>query len=398
MEHVNVQGRLPAENPSVEESENIGTKRLNFPGLDGLRAVAVLLVVVAHGSVRLWPREAVIRAGWVGVQIFFVLSGFLITYLLLAEKQRTGKISLRDFYIRRGLRIWPLYYAMLLLYAFVLPRFDSTAFSNVFVSVDTAEWPVYRDALWPHFVFLQNYLTSAAEVRLGLGVYWSLAVEEHFYLAWPMVVILFPRRALPWLLGLTIVGSSLLFTLTNLGIVTAVSRSSETTHNNLFAIAAGCLIGYVWVFHGSRITGFSSGLLRFAGWIAWLAIALVFVDGVSGLERNLIPGPGVVARLLVVAAAVALIVQVIARPDGGRETLLGHDYAVHIGRVSFGIYLTHPLVLGFFARSGRLWSSSLLGATAAMLVFAWLSIVVADVMYRRFEAPILKVKKRFQRF
>ncbi len=388
----------PASGPSTATAISTGSNRTYFPALDGIRAIAVMIVVVAHGSVRLWPQDVRLRSGWVGVQIFFVLSGFLITYLLLAEKQRTSRISLKDFYIRRGLRIWPLYYGMLALYAFVLPRLDSTSFSGVFIGIDSPDFEGYRSALWPHVVFLQNYLVDVADVRLGLGVYWSLAVEEHFYLVWPLLVVLFSRKALPWLLGLTVVGSAASSILYDLRVLPFQPGYGELTHNNLFAIAAGCLVGYAWAFHAETITALGNRAVRSASAVAWIIIGLVVVNGSAMVDLTLIPGPNTVAKLLVVASSAILIVGIISRPTDHKFRLLSLPHTVHIGRISYGIYLTHALVLGAFARSASLWNDSVLGAVAGMVIFAWLAVVVADFIYRRFEAPILLVKKRFQRF
>lgn len=358
-----------------------------------------MIVVVAHGSIRLWPKGAWLRSGWVGVQIFFVLSGFLITYLMLAEKQRTQKISLKDFYIRRALRIWPLYYFMLGMYAFVLPRLDQASFSGVFVGREAEEWGAYRDNLWPHAVFLQNYLVEVSDVRIGLGVYWSLAVEEHFYLVWPLVVTVVGTRLLPWLLGLAILASAGSSWLTDLNIVPRTPGYGELTHNNVFPIAIGCLVGYVWAFHADWVRGINSRLLAAGAIGSWLVVVMVLVDDFSRVETELVPGPFTVSKILIAAASGVLILRVIARPPDDRYVVLSHPFAVHIGKVSFGIYLTHVLVLGMFARSARSWGTgSTVGAIAAMVIFAWLSVVVADLVYRRIESPILTLKHRFQRF
>lgn len=155
--------------------------RGRLPGLDGLRAVAVLLVIFHHlcsqGTFAGWPAVAdVLKRGSFGVQIFFVLSGFLITWLLLGEDARHGQIALGRFYVRRALRILPpalLYLAVM----FVLTLAGVFAIGR-------------RDFLYSLF-FIRNAYGVGGDPQLAH--YWSLAVEEQFYLVWPVVVALASR-------------------------------------------------------------------------------------------------------------------------------------------------------------------------------------------------------------
>jgi peptidoglycan/LPS O-acetylase OafA/YrhL len=132
------QGQLASEELRPGEEPDGSYHRRRFLALDGLRGVAVLLVVLAHGTQvhgsqeRLLPETLKFNGGWIGVVVFFVLSGFLITHLLLEERTRTGGISLSKFYLRRALRIWPLYFAVLGVYVFVLPLFDSGNFGSIY--------------------------------------------------------------------------------------------------------------------------------------------------------------------------------------------------------------------------------------------------------------------------
>ena len=148
-----------------------------LPGLDGLRAIAVALVVFHHlcsqGTLASWPRlAAALKHGSFGVQVFFVLSGFLITWLLLREEQRSGTIDLRRFYFRRSLRILPPAFfflgMMLLLTVFGLVSIGS------------------RDFLFS-FLFIRNAYGPGGSPEVAH--FWSLAVEEQFYLTWPFFML-----------------------------------------------------------------------------------------------------------------------------------------------------------------------------------------------------------------
>src|SRR5687768_5068106 len=148
-------------------------------GLDGLRAVAVAGVVWHHSYSGL-DALPMMRHGFLGVDLFFVLSGFLITTLLLREQQRSGRISLRHFYMRRALRIFPLYYAVLI----ALTAYFAAA-------ADSAQRARYFSELPYHAAYLSNWIDS----ETMLSITWSLSTEEQFYLLWPLLLIALGRRS-----------------------------------------------------------------------------------------------------------------------------------------------------------------------------------------------------------
>ncbi len=170
-----------------------------IPGLDGLRGVAILGVLGFHfsnesGFARIFKP---FHVGWIGVDLFFVISGFLITGILLDARNAPKYFS--NFYARRALRIFPLYYvfllAMLLIYKIsgnrIIPHLDRTV------------------ATWPWWVFYgANYLVARRGwIFPAMGLFWSLAVEEHFYLCWPTVIRFIRPRLLPWIIYALIAGS-----------------------------------------------------------------------------------------------------------------------------------------------------------------------------------------------
>ena len=163
----------------------------NFSALDGLRAVSVLAVIWSHASGV--HDLALLNQGRRGVDFFFAISGFLITTLLLREHSRSGGISLRDFYFRRTLRIFPLYYAVLCLYCVL-------AFLTLSGKPKGAE---FWNNLPAFLTYTSNWFVSADHAGDGVTFYfaWSLATEEQFYLFWPplMVLALYAvRRSGPW--------------------------------------------------------------------------------------------------------------------------------------------------------------------------------------------------------
>jgi peptidoglycan/LPS O-acetylase OafA/YrhL len=177
--------------------------KAHLPALDGVRGLAILVVLVHNLSVftahetlldRLWT--VVVESGWVGVQLFFVLSGFLITGILLDDAgDPAARRPIRTFYVRRMLRIAPLYYVLLVAYFLVAPRI-----------VPSLARPL-REVVW-YWLYLSNWSVLVYESLPGLGHVWSLAVEEQFYLAWPWIAGRASRRAFAWICA-TIVAAAL---------------------------------------------------------------------------------------------------------------------------------------------------------------------------------------------
>src|SRR5207249_4391562 len=148
--------------------------------LDAVRGVAILLVIF-HNESGLFPSlhlERLFANGWMGVDLFFVLSGFLITGILVDTKQSAGYFT--NFYARRCLRIWPLYYSLIFFMFLVVPFLRPSEAHTVFDR--SSPW-------WAYPLFLQNFLIPIPSMGTGpLAVTWSLAIEEQFYLVWPWVV------------------------------------------------------------------------------------------------------------------------------------------------------------------------------------------------------------------
>jgi peptidoglycan/LPS O-acetylase OafA/YrhL len=151
-----------------------------FPELDAIRGLAVLLVLIHNTDI--YPQLHlgwIVDNGWMGVDLFFVLSGFLITGILLDTKQ--SKRYFLNFYMRRCFRIWPLYYSTLIFLFIIIPLLFPSQAHSIFDS-RSSPW-------WAYPLFLQNYLVPVPTAATGpLGVTWSLGVEEQFYLVWPIVV------------------------------------------------------------------------------------------------------------------------------------------------------------------------------------------------------------------
>lgn len=349
-----------------------------IPQFDGLRGVAILLVLIGHsGFLEALPHLRSLEYTRFGVDLFFVLSGFLITGILLDAKG--SEHYFRNFYARRVLRIWPLYYIILFLAFVVTPMLA----------------PSTRPAagVWPAFIFyVQNIaLVHRDTYPFGLGATWSLAVEEQFYLTWPLLVFLLKRRALAFV-SVSLVFVSLSLRLGGYFQDAPSGFVHQLTLSRLDAIAFGTLAA-LWL-RSPRCT-----LTR------WLTRAYQFVTlGVTGviLTRTLMHRNSSIVGYTFLAIAFTGLLGLSLVSDA-RSSVLGRTLSArwlrYIGKTSYGIYLIHyPIFLlwaRLIARQNFLPSNpvarNLLGFAGQML----LAILAASISWRFFEKPILQLKERF---
>jgi peptidoglycan/LPS O-acetylase OafA/YrhL len=342
------------------------------PQLDGLRGIAILFVMLHHLRALVGRELGLIQpladAGWIGVDIFFGISGFLITRILLDSRDQPH--YWRNFYVRRGLRIIPLYYGVLTL--IFLPR--------LLVSRLPAE--ALPSPLW-FYGFLSNfwYAAKPASTDLALEVTWSLSVEEQFYLVWPLLVSRFSRRMLSVLL-LGIVAAGPCFR----GLLATDPQTLCHTLCRMDGLAFGCLAAIAPIDRLKRLGVFAGaawGVLLSGVWLGWF--------------RDHAPAIPTIAYAIIPATAVLTIASVLRTPAGALARVLAWRPLMWIGRVSFGLYLLHPLCFNIagqvtdpLLRNGAMsnWAADSLVAGLAVT----LSAVAAWVSFTLFEARILAWK------
>jgi peptidoglycan/LPS O-acetylase OafA/YrhL len=292
-------------------------KRL--PQLDGIRGIAILLVILHNetGKYPFFGLDRVFANGWMGVDLFFVLSGFLITGILLDTKESAGYF--KNFYARRCLRIWPLYYASLLLMFGIIPVLLPAHRHTIFMR--SSPW-------WAFLLFIQNFLISAPARATGLlGVTWSLAIEEQFYLVWPLVVRFCSIPVLRWIaLSVVCLSPVLRLFLSSMGV-----DLYANTFSRLDGLMAGALVAIV-----IRATAFVPSRFLRAAWLALcLATPLAFVTEAFH------------ARWIVFSmSAVASVSLVYLSLYSGRRWLHGvlqNRFLVYTGTISYGLYLLHKI-------------------------------------------------------
>lgn len=337
-----------------------------FGSLDGLRALSILGVLWHHSGTPGDRGATILNRGFLGVDLFFVISGFLIVTLLLRERRRTGTISLRGFYARRSLRIFPPYYLMLAIVA----------------GIELLHPGKSSQAIWHDLPYAASYVANFVTMQSLLAITWSLATEEQFYLLAPTALRLMPRL-FPWIV---VPIAYLLLSALPFGVLPWLRTPvffRETTYG---PILLGVLLAHV--LDDPRSYRWAS---RWLGW-RWSPL----LTGGILLLTMCQPTPDVAGwpRILIHFAMVLLVASCVVREDHVLRPLLAFWPVRRVGAVSYGIYLFHHLVLWVVTVAlARVGIASSLALFAGVTLGTW---AVAEVSYRGYEARFLALKTRFE--
>jgi peptidoglycan/LPS O-acetylase OafA/YrhL len=365
-----------------------------FPNLNGLRFVAAFMVLVAHlewvkkieGVANVASLKSVNSLGDYGVSLFFVLSGFLITYLLLQEKQRTGGVSVRKFYVRRILRIWPLYFLTILLAFFILPPL---------ISLKGLELPL-SDATYYYKLFLFLFLMANVAYSLFPMVpfaspLWSVGVEEQFYLLWPHVIKKTGRNFPKIMIILIVLMVSMRIAA---GVAYHFDRDSTLyyrlyhllKHFRIQNMALGGLGAYI--VH-EKIEKLHNLICHRR--VERINLLLLFTALIGGIRFSVVNNE-VFALMFVI-----LIVNVATNP----KTILHLEGRIfrYLGKISYGIYIYQLLALKLaFIIVSRTTGFDFLFFGQGFYYFLGISLtlLLALVSYELFEKHLLRYKGRFE--
>lgn len=349
-------------------------KLSHLPVLDGIRGIAALMVMVFHywqgnGFDRLGIPARVSKIavfGQTGVDLFFVLSGFLITRILISTREQPHYF--RNFYGRRALRILPLYYLFLVIYFFVTPLLQGNSVES-FVKT------------WWYWFYLQNVpdtftqLTSAGPLH-----YWSLAVEEHFYMVWPLLVFFAPVRLLSrWSVG--IIGAAIViralfvfgfkisvfyFTLCRMdalafgALLACLEATNRLGNSKKIIVLLLIIFSPLLVFTWTRLSGSAADLLQV---LKYSFVGLIYF-GILGLL-------------------------VLYKDSNWINRLFGNRFLRWVGKISYGIYVYHGLCFSFVDKIRFL-------PPALNLVFCFVAaLLISWISFRFFETPFLRQKRFF---
>ena len=379
-----------------------GLSRMPYlPGLDGLRAIAVVAVMLYHAN------HGWLEGGFLGVEVFFVISGYLITLLLIGEHERTGAVDLRQFWFRRFRRLLPALFVMMALVAVYI----------------TVAFPETREATRGDFVGGASYFSNwyqiwvgqsytASEAFVPLRHLWSLAVEEQFYVVWPLVMLAFLRRSRGRLpaVGLQLIGASVLIAvvvaiLYTPGVVGSCAieykagtwnifgrciSANDTLYLSSFSRAGGLMLGagfaMLW-----RPMAIMRGPLRDKGkrldvLAAAALLVLVGFFATMYLEKGREYNPWLFRGGMFLTGVLTLVLIAAASHQGAATgRLLGNKLFVWIGTRSYGLYLYHWPVYQIIRKQANI------EMTIAEMVLAMLiTVPITEASYRFIESPIRK--------
>ncbi len=352
--------------------------KIYLPGLNGIRAIAALAVVFSHINNRLdyfkLPKNRLLDLANFGVTIFFTLSGFLITYLLLKEKEKTGTINIKKFYIRRILRIWPLYFIYLLIVIF-------------FNGITSVQWPILFVLLMiPN---LRNSFFGITNIALGsnnltymVGHYWSLGVEEQFYVFWPWII----KKSKKLLLFLILFPLVYLFIKVVLRLFHAPAGIITFFNYTRFGcLAIGGLGAYLFFNNSSKFHyWFTKKPLEISAWLLLIIVAFNKFHITSIIDHEII-------------AVVTLIIIINQICNPKKIINLENKVLDFLGKISFGLYVYNPLVIYLmafiinpFEIENVLFKQVLIYITVVPVV-----ILIAYLSFNYFEQLFLKLKYNY---
>ena len=346
-----------------------------IPSLDGIRAVAVLIVFLSHAGVKFVP-------GGFGVTVFFFLSGYLITTLLRREHDRTNRIDFKKFYMRRVLRILPPFYLVLFL----------AVGASWLVGIYSEFSPKQLEAFLSQFFHYSNYHNvqyGNQYMALGTEVYWSLAVEEHFYLLFPLLYMLLRRFKLgPSQQACVFLGLCMLVLLWRcllvFGMGAVYERVFFATDTRIDSILFGCAMAVAGNPAMGQDRQIPERVLKYIllplGFAMLLATLLFRVDYLRDTFRYSIQG----------VALYPIFIAAIRFPEWGLFKVLNWNWVRFVGVLSYSLYLVHFVVI-------KVLNTTMpgLGFVATGVVSLAISLVISYGIYRLAEIPAAKLKRKF---
>lgn len=366
-----------------------------FSGLNGLRFFAAIAVVITHvelikhqsGFSDIWKNnKLVFELGSLGVIFFFVLSGFLITYLLLQEKKLTQTIAVKKFYLRRILRIWPLYYLIVLLGFLVLPHlhFMDNPYLNRFMGNN------YGANFVLYLLFLPNLAFSIFAAVPHIGQTWSIGVEEQFYLLWPLIVKYSKNtlRVLLTVIGILVVLKMFVLfmcrQLPDSAVLKVIKPFLAMTKMESMAIGG---IGAYYLFNGNERIKLVFNNVVLLGSFAAIVFLVYFTPQV------------IQDGMYLVYSVLFLIIILNVSSNPNCIIKLENKWFRVLGNISYGIYMYHLIVIaavfGILKQIGFVINDGFISQFIVYSLTIVFTVIISWISYSYFEKWFLNLKHRF---
>ena len=366
-----------------------------LPSLNGLRFFAALCVVITHIELikgyyslpNIWQNQNIKELGSLGVIFFFVLSGFLITYLMQEEKKLKGSFSLKNFYLRRVFRILPLYYLVVFLGFVLVFNWDLIKISSQFETANENYWSY----LLMYLFLIPNFTLGAFNSSFPhIGQLWSIGVEEHFYLVWPFVFIFSKRNLLKsmvlFFITVLVIKTSvwLYFRFSENDVSTVIFWSKTLATEKLECMSIGGIFSFFFFNHEKQVKSFFSSSL-----ITLISVLFIFI-GINFTPPILQDGMHVVySFLFVFIIANSMSNSILIK-------LFEFKFFNYLGQISFGIYVYHLIIVTAVISILSEFNLDSISFNLLAYLFSLLfTFFVSYLSYNYFERYFLKLKSNF---
>ncbi|RED19572.1 peptidoglycan/LPS O-acetylase OafA/YrhL [Flavobacterium cutihirudinis] len=356
-----------------------------FPNLNGVRFIAALMVIISHIELNKSffdysnSFQTIKRLGEQGVSLFFVLSGFLITFLLLQEKKDREKINFKFFYFRRILRIWPLYFLIVVVSLFVLPHFEMFNIPNSKLEY-TSNAQFVRVLVLLVF-FMPNILIIIKRIPFATQT-WSIGTEEQFYLIWPLLINK-KEQLMQYFLGIILSYNIILLVMHNAffdDILYIKLIRGYIAKVQLDSLTFGALGAYL-LFTKNKLVDFVINNSTFYLSIFLLIISQIFSSYIVYFRSSI----NAVFFILI-------ILNLVHNKNIAR--LLEHKFFFKMGEISYGLYMYHQIVIVFFINCFIKWNFF---SNSLLYIFTFLgTVLVSHLSYKFFEKPFLLKKEKYK--
>ena len=369
------------------------TNKIYFPGLNGLRFFSALAVIITHvelikhklGFFNIWNNKLIHHLGVIGVSFFFVLSGFLITYLMLLEKKNFNSISVRKFYLRRILRIWPLYFLLLIVGFFILPKLTYIPYFSEDLSSN------FKWNLIMYILMLPNLAFSFFLAVPLIGQLWSIGVEEQFYLIWPVLLKYFKKININLLIKILVIWLFIK------GLVLFIFKISDENwviilKNNLAMLKfENMIIGAIGAL---LLTENKIKLLNF------IYKKSVLLFSMFGIFISLFILPDFFNDLLHLVHSFFFIIIILNVSCNSSSFLkLENTFYNLLGKISYGIYMYHLVVIYFTIKfldyCNMFHPKNIYSNLLLYILVISITSLISYMSYTLFERKFLKIKSRY---
>jgi peptidoglycan/LPS O-acetylase OafA/YrhL len=346
-------------------------KKIYYPEIDSLRFFAFLIVYLGHSRI---PVVApFFQVAWYGVEFFFLISGFLLTRILYKEFKKNTSISIKFYFLRRVLRIWPLYFSFLLI---------------ILLAAFVFQTPFSVERWLGNVFFIDNFFTAAGWINRNANTshLWTISVEEQYYFVLPFLALFLFKKTTSQIITFFIIAFSLLF----LGKLMAILLNAPYPFIHILPVSAdsflmGALVGLLF---NDQSVSLRKNLLLFGTGIILLLAGLFLPN------KNIIGFHLLLIYPLQATGFALLLISVLTGQQYPLYQLLGNKVLVYLGKISFGLYIFHIPVIN---RLTHLFNNKTVpGQVLGLVVMLLVTAVIAIISYNFLEKPFLSFKKKFQ--